>query len=587
MSKYRMGWLADIPDHRDQLYAVGKPIDLPASVDLRPGCPPIYDQGDLGCHDEQTEVLTDSGWLPWTEWKNEPLGTINPLTGQMEFQSAFARQVFDYDGPLVVSDNKRLDFALTPTHRMWVRKWDQRARSLASEYSFIEAVRLGWYVGLQAAPTGWLGTHIDTLSIGRRPWLGNDFLQLLALIISDGWAGGTEDNWNTVSFCCFDERQSDVRQFAARLGLGEVPSRPGVWKWTDPELAMWIRENVGIGASNKRVPAVIKTVSQAQIALFLESYADQRIGDNRQFYTSSVGLASDLQELLLRMGRRSGLYSRSPRQSELKDGRIITGRHDEHIVTEWTGHNLSLERKEHIRTEPYRGSVFCASVPNGLLITRRNGSTLISGNSCTANAIAAALEYDRARQHLDRWTPSRLQIYYNERVMEHTVFSDSGAQIRDGIKSVNKQGAAHEALWPYDISRFTQHPTADVVADGKLHKAVQYLRVTTALGQMRHCLAKDGPFVVGVSVYTSFMDATNGHIPMPTIGEHLEGGHAILIVGYDDAAQTFRFRNSWGASWGEHGTGTLPYAYLADANLSDDAWTITLVADLPPSPHKE
>ena len=61
--------------------------------------------------------------------------------------------------------------------------------------------------------------------------------------------------------------------------------------------------------------------------------------------------------------------------------------------------------------------------------------------SCTANAIAATLEFDRKKQKLADFIPSRLFIYYNERSMEHSVPLDNGAQIRDGIKSVGNQGA--------------------------------------------------------------------------------------------------------------------------------------------------
>ena len=59
--------------------------------------------------------------------------------------------------------------------------------------------------------------------------------------------------------------------------------------------------------------------------------------------------------------------------------------------------------------------------------------------SCTANAIAGAVEFDLLKQKLTDFIPSRLFIYFNERDMEHTVSTDSGAQIRDGVKSVNNQ----------------------------------------------------------------------------------------------------------------------------------------------------
>src|SRR4029453_12162793 len=70
--------------------------------------------------------------------------------------------------------------------------------------------------------------------------------------------------------------------------------------------------------------------------------------------------------------------------------------------------------------------------------------------SCTANAIAAAIEFDRKKQKLRDFIPSRLFIYYNERSIEHSIPLDNGAQIRDGIKSVAKQGACPETEWPYD-----------------------------------------------------------------------------------------------------------------------------------------
>jgi C1A family cysteine protease len=59
--------------------------------------------------------------------------------------------------------------------------------------------------------------------------------------------------------------------------------------------------------------------------------------------------------------------------------------------------------------------------------------------SCTANAIAAAFEFDQTAQRQPDFMPSRL-FYYNERAIEGTVESDSGAMIRDGIKSVAKVG---------------------------------------------------------------------------------------------------------------------------------------------------
>jgi C1A family cysteine protease len=200
--------------------------------------------------------------------------------------------------------------------------------------------------------------------------------------------------------------------------------------------------------------------------------------------------------------------------------------------------------------------------------------------SCTANAIGGALEFDRMQQKLPDFVPSRLFIYYNERVIEGTVRSDSGAQIRDGIKSVASQGACPEPDWPYVISKFAVKPPATAYKDAALDRAVSYLSIVQDLNQMKGCLASGFPFVFGFTVYESFETAVvakTGHAPMPGWAERPVGGHAVMAVGYDDSSGWFIARNSWGTAWGMKGYFTLPYAYLIQPGLSSDFWTVRLV----------
>jgi C1A family cysteine protease len=200
--------------------------------------------------------------------------------------------------------------------------------------------------------------------------------------------------------------------------------------------------------------------------------------------------------------------------------------------------------------------------------------------SCTANAIGAAFEFDQMKQRRKAFTPSRLFIYYNERAIEGTVDSDSGAQIRDGVKSVAKQGVCPETQWPYEIEEFRKKPPRPCYTEGRKNQAIQYLRLTQALSQLKGCLAEGFPFVFGFAVYESFESAEvakSGHAPMPKAHESMLGGHAVLAVGYDEANQWFIVRNSWGKGWGMQGYFTLPYPYLLQPSLSSDFWTIRQV----------
>jgi C1A family cysteine protease len=201
--------------------------------------------------------------------------------------------------------------------------------------------------------------------------------------------------------------------------------------------------------------------------------------------------------------------------------------------------------------------------------------------SCTANAIGAAFEFDLLKQGLTDFMPSRLFIYYNERSMEGTVDTDSGAMIRDGIKTVSKEGVCAETSWPYDITTFTKKPSDACYQEAQRHQVTSYQRVPRVLNQLKGCLASGLPFVFGFSVYDSFESqevARTGVVPMPdTATEQLLGGHAVLAVGYDDADQRFVVRNSWGEGWGDGGYFTMPYAYLTERSLASDFWAIVQV----------
>lgn len=214
--------------------------------------------------------------------------------------------------------------------------------------------------------------------------------------------------------------------------------------------------------------------------------------------------------------------------------------------------------------------------------------------SCTANAIAGAIEFCRLNQALEDWVPSRLFIYYNERDIEGTVATDSGAMIRDGIKSVANQGACKEdPTWPYDGRPADpdthvfppdhlagQTPSQAAYVEAANNKVLEYRSITQNLADMQGCLSEGFPFVFGFSVYESFESADvakTGMVPMPRSNEQVIGGHAVLAVGYDDGDRVFICRNSWGPGWGDGGYFYMPYAYLLDDNLSDDFWTIRIV----------
>jgi C1A family cysteine protease len=151
--------------------------------------------------------------------------------------------------------------------------------------------------------------------------------------------------------------------------------------------------------------------------------------------------------------------------------------------------------------------------------------------SCTATAIAGVIELDRLKQKLADFTPLRLFIYYNDCVMEHSVDSGGGAQIRDGIKNVAKQGDCPEAEWPYFVAKFHIKPPKACRTDALKYKVVLYQRVAQTLVQLKGCLASGYPFVFGFTVYGCFENkkiAKTGHASLPQSSEVVIGARRRL-----------------------------------------------------------
>ncbi len=202
--------------------------------------------------------------------------------------------------------------------------------------------------------------------------------------------------------------------------------------------------------------------------------------------------------------------------------------------------------------------------------------------SCTANAALGAIIFTEDEETGKARPPmSRLFTYYYTRKLQGTVGYDSGATLRGVFKSLNLYGYCFEKLWPYDIAKFKAKPPMAVGTDAKKHCLrvnVDYQLVPQTEVALKTMLAAHNPIAFGFSVYESFMSqvvAKTGVVPMPAKNESMVGGHAVLLVGYDDDKQCYLVLNSWGKKWGDGGFFYLPYKYVHNKNLASDFWTAT------------
>lgn len=190
--------------------------------------------------------------------------------------------------------------------------------------------------------------------------------------------------------------------------------------------------------------------------------------------------------------------------------------------------------------------------------------------SCTANAIGAAVQFLEPA-----FMPSRLFLYYNERLADGDVDQDGGSTLSQGVLQIAQLGLCPESAWPYDESKVFTKPSRACYASALRHKFPHHAHVI-GTDELKRTLASGHPVVLGLLLFESFETvevARSGMVPMPGPHEQMMGGHAVTCVGYREDGR-FIFRNSWGAGWGDHGYFYLPEQYLRDERIASDFWVV-------------
>jgi C1A family cysteine protease len=214
--------------------------------------------------------------------------------------------------------------------------------------------------------------------------------------------------------------------------------------------------------------------------------------------------------------------------------------------------------------------------------------------SCTAQAGVGIIEYYERKsfgRHIDA---SRLFLYKVTRNLMK-MKGDTGAYLRSTIGAMVLFGVPPEEYWSYDDSpdRFDQEPPAFCYSFAQNYKTLKYYRHDPPsaspgdiLNKVKTYLAAGHPAMFGFTVYSSIEQAADtGRIPLPSLRDKIEGGHAVVTVGYDDrmavknrygskeSKGALLVRNSWGRDWGEEGYGWLPYDYVSEG-LAEDFWSV-------------
>ena len=196
--------------------------------------------------------------------------------------------------------------------------------------------------------------------------------------------------------------------------------------------------------------------------------------------------------------------------------------------------------------------------------------------SCTAHALAGAVEILHTHQNLPSLRPDRMALYWRERAMEGTIMEDAGAMIADGVTSL-RQGYEAETRYIGSWAQEWVNPPATLPHDAP--RLVNSDPLAIDPGQVMYALASGFPVVVGVQITHAWDDPIGDTLSLP--GAPSIGGHAVTLVGYKRTGSKvfFRLRNSWGESWGDEGYIWLPSEWVT-LGICGEAYALRAVRNL-------
>ena len=385
----------------------------------------IPEIGDkFSCYSDDTDVLTDKGWIHFTELTlKHKVATLMEDGQTMQYTTPLEVMEYDFDGNMYLIQSNQVDLLVTPNHRMYVGNRDgnrfdfKLAEELygkrvtykknieaylpptedrPAELSYVHAV-----TGEEMKePQGFILTDDEQ---GPLAIPMNDWLTLFGIWIAEGCM---LRSWG-VSFATHKQRVKDAMEpicvrngFEIRKHKDDVTDMVrNAWCLTDKRLINYIKP-LSVGAIHKSLPAWVWHLTSEQCRMLIHG---MMLGDGhtmangtRRYDTSSQQLANDFQRLCLHAGYSTNItvkYGAGHEATIVKGdrkGEVIRSTVDAYRLTIIEKQNTPKVNKNikpngedrHDSWVPYHGKVYCCRVEGpGAVYVRRNGTPVWSGNS--------------------------------------------------------------------------------------------------------------------------------------------------------------------------------------------------------------
>ena len=353
----------------------------------------------MGCYDEQTEVLTREGWRHFWELEySDEVCCLDSTTGEVSFRNPSNIVAYSYEGKMMRILTQNLDFLVTPNHRVAYRHTGARYGPERSGPVHVETAVEVFGKNFAVPKTGrWNVPDVESFelpAISVRSVYGHRRLAQTQLVRMDKWlpffgwyiAEGSVRRRTGEPTAVYLGQKKDSPKVPALtkaiedLGFNFTVSelrdkRTGTvmlnFEIANNQLANFLAQ---FGSSGEKyIPTQLKNVSSRQLRILFEALM---LGDGHvwkktgsKYYSRSMRLLSDMQEISMKLGYGATIceHKRRNRPSEFY---LSISRHANGEV-----------RRQTQAWEPYKGVVYCCTVPTGIMMVRRSGKSGFSGNT--------------------------------------------------------------------------------------------------------------------------------------------------------------------------------------------------------------
>lgn len=394
------------------------------------------------CYDNQTELLTDRGWLPFKDvtTKDKAL-SLNPDTRNVEWANIILSFGRKHKGEMVHFHNNTLSCVVTPEHEMvYLNKSDGRIkRTTAKEFTKGK--------GAFYRSADWVGSKVDNIKIGTTELNFNDFCEFMGYWLSDGSTIRTSQI--VIAQQDGDPNKQNIIDCISNLGFKHHTSFDKVCFY-NRDLCNYLKQ-FGI-SYQKFIPKEIKNSSIEQIQIFLDAFisCDGHIRKpkpfmgnrgtmcvpkegEREYFTTSKQMESDLGEMILKAGKRPSYHvaKTAGKRHEFKNG-TYTINHDHIRISECKAKTATVFEKEIIE---YDGMVYDVTLDiNSIMYIRRNGKCFW-GSNCRCYSTSILLPEQQFIEQLGGKDFSSKQIKETP-----SQFKDWVSENKTKIQSSSKKG---------------------------------------------------------------------------------------------------------------------------------------------------